>query len=386
MHDINLVISSLRGGGAERAAVELCNGWVEQGLSVLLTTLSSGEDDDYQLDSAVKRIPLEVESESVTALSGLLTNVNRIRSLRKVLRSMPAKHVIGFSSTSNILVILASMGLKQKKLDSKGQAHKAYAQHVVVSERNYPPRSMRSQLWQQLRRHLYRFADDVVVQTQAGAEWLHNNTSAKKITVIPNSINLPISSGLPIIKTSDLVPDDKCLMFAVGNMHRQKGFDLLIDAAMRSNLRSSDWLLVIAGAGDASWLQDLIKERGLDDHVVVAGRVGNIADWYDRADVFVLSSRYEGFPNVLLEAMASGCAVVSFDCMTGPADIIEHETNGLLVQAENSKALAESMNEVMSNEQLRKKMGINAALVTQQFSTDRLFANWSEVLAKDGLR
>lgn len=368
MHDINLVISSLRGGGAERSAVQLCNGWSQQGLSVVLTTLS-GDDDGYALTGKVERQVLNLDFESTNPISGVFANIKRVCILRRALKAKHAKLVIGFSSTSNILVILASVGIGNK---------------VIVAERNYPPNSMRSSIWRHLRKYLYRYADRVVVQTQDGADWLRVKTLSKTITVIPNSVSLPIPSGQPVISPKKFVSENEQLLLAVGNIHHQKGFDLLVDALNKTAIVSSNWVLVIVGAGDSRVLEDKIKTSGLGENVRIAGRVGNIGDWYQRADAFVLSSRYEGFPNVLLEAMASGCAVVSFDCMTGPADIIQHENNGLLVPPQNVVALGAALSRIMEDECLREQLSTNARSVTDTFSNEKLFANWSLLISSTG--
>ena len=369
MNDINLIISSLRGGGAERAAVLLCNEWAEQGLKVALITLSGGADDDYRLSAKVDRLALELESVSSGALSGAITNINRVRCLRRALKNLPALNCIGFSSTSNILLILASANMRS---------------NIIVAERNYPLVSMRGRLWTTLRKHLYRFADHVVVQTQAGAQWLDTHTSTKHISVIPNAIRLPIPITEPVRDVASVVPPEKRLLLAVGNIHPQKGFDLLVEALKQTRINSNDWIVVIAGAGDTEDLQQRISQAGLSEHVQVVGRVGNIGDWFDRTDAFVLSSRYEGFPNVLLEAMSSGCAVVSFDCLTGPSEIIQHEENGLLVPAEDARSMAIEIDRVMQDETLRARLGSNARRVEEVFSVENHLRLWASLLNTPG--
>jgi len=215
MMEIVLVISSLRGGGAERSAVLLCNSWAESGKSVCLITLSGSSDDDYVLNSNVKRIALDLESESTGLVSGVKANIKRLSLLRNTLKACNAKNIVGFSGTSNILLILCSLGLRA---------------HVVVAERNYPPHSMRGKLWPLLRKYLYRFANCVVVQSDISKKWILSNTHAKNVSVIHNAIKWPIPAASPRLEISKIVSESDKLLLAVGNIHKQKGFDLLLKA------------------------------------------------------------------------------------------------------------------------------------------------------------
>ena len=364
MNDINFLISSLRGGGAERIAVQLCNSWSGAGKQVMLISFSGASDDDYTLNSSVARHAMDQEAQSGSPISGLINNFRRVFELRKILKQQPAKVVVGFSGTSNISLILASIGLPHK---------------VVVAERNYPLYSMRPGLWQRLRKYLYRFADCVVVQSNTSANWIMSNTNAKKTAVIPNAIVWPLVEGEPTVPVTQHVQPHQKLLLAVGNIHRQKGFDLLLQAAQQPLQANPDWQLVIAGAGGHSELATQAEHLAITKQVSFIGKVGNIGHWYERADAFVMSSRYEGFPNALLEAMASACAVVSFDCLTGPSEMIEHGKNGLLVEAENVNALCEQLNTLMRNEALRSELGQTAALVQTTFSLENILQRWSDM-------
>ena len=138
-------------------------------------------------------------------------------------------------------------------------------------------------------------------------------------------------------------PDSVCrpgrkVLLAVGRLEVEKGFDWLIDAFSALATKYPEWDLVILGEGSLrATLEKQVQTSGLARRVFLPGRVGNVGDWYERANLYVMSSRFEGFGNTLGEAMAYGLPAVSFDCETGPRNIIRHETDGLLVPLETRK-------------------------------------------------
>jgi glycosyltransferase involved in cell wall biosynthesis len=162
----------------------------------------------------------------------------------------------------------------------------------------------------------------------------------------------------------------------------QKGFDLLIAAFAACVDRFPGWELVIVGEGPArAELQAQIDMLGLRERVLLAGRAGNIGDWYQRAQVYILSSRYEGMPNALLEAMCHGLPVIGVDCETGPREIIRHGADGWLVPPNDAGALAEGIATLMADEALRQRLGAGALGVRHRYSLAAVAAEWASFLA-----
>src|SRR5699024_4469850 len=141
-------------------------------------------------------------------------------------------------------------------------------------------------------------------------------------------------------------------LLAVGRLHPVKGFDQLIEAFDSIAHFFPDWDLVILGEGpERTALEEQIHRTGLGERITLPGRVGNIGQWYDASDIYVLSSRTESLSNTLLEAMASGLAVVACDCETGPREIIRDTIDGALVQpAGDPEALAAYLSDLMAHE------------------------------------
>lgn len=129
-------------------------------------------------------------------------------------------------------------------------------------------------------------------------------------------------------------------------------------------------------------LEALVKHLGLSHCVKLPGRAGNVTDWYQKADLYVMSSLFEGFPNTLVEAMAHGCPVISFDCDTGPRDIIRHEIDGLLVPVGNIPALTASLDQLITDADLRTQYSIRAVEAQNRFSLKQILSLWDRLLRK----
>lgn len=170
-------------------------------------------------------------------------------------------------------------------------------------------------------------------------------------------------------------------MLGVGRLHEQKGFADLISAFVKALGDRQDWDLFLVGEGELRpELERLARESGAGDRIHLPGRTGDIAPWYSRADLFVLSSLTEGFPNVLLEAMASGTAVISTNCDFGPADIIRDGVDGCLVPVGDVDALAACVRALADDPSKRVRLGLRAAEVLARFDVSVITATWEHML------
>ena len=176
--------------------------------------------------------------------------------------------------------------------------------------------------------------------------------------------------------------DTKKRVIAVGRLDYQKGFDRLIEAwrLIQQREEFQDWQLDIFGQGEwKEMLQDRVRQYGLQDTLHINEPTKNIGEEYANSSLLVMSSNYEGFPMVMIEGMACGLPVVSFDFKCGPKDIIQHEQNGLLVKNGDIPGMAEAMMKVMGDEALRKRMSEEAKKVTETYSEEKVMKQWVEL-------
>lgn len=191
------------------------------------------------------------------------------------------------------------------------------------------------------------------------------------LTVIPNPIT--IEQGIVSDCSSKQV-------IAVGRYTYQKGFDFLISAWKIVHEKHPDWTLYIYGGGKKEELQPLVEKYGLGNTLKLNGPVSPIREKYQKSSIFVLSSRFEGLPLVLMEAMSTGLPPVSFACPCGPKDIIHDGEDGILCENGNIQQLAAGICRLIEDEQLRKEMGRKAAQNIQRFSLENIMTQWDDLL------
>lgn len=165
----------------------------------------------------------------------------------------------------------------------------------------------------------------------------------------------------------------------MGRLHKQKNFDLLIKAYSNTKV-SNDVKLLIVGEGlERDNLELLIKELDLENKVFLVGQKDNIKDYYLQSELFILSSKYEGFPNVLVEALSNECVCISTDCPTGPSEIIKNNENGLLITNENVEEMTKAIDRLYFDENLKKIFSNNAKKSISHLNIKKIAKDWIEV-------
>lgn len=361
-----ICIHCMSSGGAERVTANLANYWATKGWDITIVTLTQQNLDFYELLPSVKRISLELAGDPGNSLVGLWQNISRIVALRRVLKEVKPDIALGMMTAVNVVLAFAALGLPKLR--------------TIGAEHNHPPQKPLGFLWETLRSNTYGLLDAVTALASEGESWIKSNTNAKRIFVIPNAVTWPLPEHEPKISPSSFHQPERQLLLAVGRLHNQKGFDWLIEAFSNLTHKHPNWDLVILGEGSLrSALERQVKESGLEKRIFLPGRVGNLSDWYKSADIYVMSSRYEGFGNTLVEAMAHGLAVLSFDCDTGPRDIIRHEVDGLLVPPKDIAALTATLDKMMGNDALRSQLAERAIDARERFSMEKITKQWEHL-------
>lgn len=357
-----IVIHSLQCGGAERVTANLANYWADKGWQVTVATLTATGQEFYQLNPAVRHIGLDMADESSGAFAAVVNNLRRVFAIRRAIRQVRPDVALAMMSTACILLGLAGTGIRGVK--------------TIGSERVHPPHAPLSSAWRTLRTWLYGLLDAIVAQSPESAMWLHLHTRARHIAVIPNAAQWPLPDQAPHL-LPPVWPVNQRILLAVGRLCSQKGFDLLIVAFHRLTGEFPNWKLVILGEGpDRDALQAQICKLDLSERVNLPGQSGSMGRWYAAADLYVMTSLFEGFPNTLVEAMAHGLPVVSFDCDSGPRDIVRNEVDGLLIPAGDSSALVAALRRLMGNESLRREFARSGVDVRTRFSVNLIAGKW----------
>ena len=356
---VMFVISSLDGGGAARVIVDLADFLARQGLEVAITTLEGHQADFYPVPPSVARVRLDIMWESRGLLARLRSTLQRLRIIRQALQQADPDIVVSFIDMTNIRVLLALAGTQIP---------------VVVCERSDPRHHPLGIMWRVLRLVIYRLASRIVVQTEGVATWARRRFSAQRVVTIPNAVRPP---GLMKPAPRPRGMPGQRVIIGMGRLVQQKGFDRLILAFSSSGLASKGWSLAILGDGNLRpQLEALVEKEGLANRVYFPGTQRIPEEWLLNADIFVLSSHYEGFPNVLLEAMQCGVATLAFNCDSGPGEIIRHGVDGWLVRPNDVVALGNALCLLAEHTILRKSLSAQATAVLRRFSCEAVYSQW----------
>lgn len=376
MSRVLVYIDSLKAGGAERVALQFALWLQEAGHQPLLLTRRPSRDDFYPVPAALERWIEPSEPRWLRHL-GWAGFPLRLLRLRRLVQQAEPDLLLALTTLPAVKVLLATLGLGLP---------------VVVSERNYPPAKPPPLPWRCLRRLTYPRAALHLVQTEQIARWLEQQRLARCTSVLANAVSWPLPAFAPELLPAAWLEPEQRLLLAVGTKAHQKGFDWLVQAFAALVERHPEWRLVILGLtpdayrGEdqcAALMGGLPPRHPARSRILFPGRAGNVADWYGRADLFVLSSRYEGFPNVLLEAMASGLACLAIDCPTGPSDLIADGENGRLLPLHSSDPvgdLAAGLDCLMGEPQMRARLGQAARAVRERFSPNQQRQRFLELL------
>lgn len=357
-----LVISSLAMGGAERVITHLATGWANLGIDVHLITLANHDSDFYTLPSSVHRICLNHMKDSNTPVQAVHNNINRIKALRKQFKLLKPQAVVSFMDATNVLVVLANMGL--------GIA-------TIISERTNPGKYQRhlGLIWDKLRRATYPKATAVVAVSKETANQLAEMIPQGLVEVIPNPVFCYDHEDV-----SALGSETRTLV-SMGRLVSIKNFDLLIKAFAKCLVLYPEWRLLIMGEGpQRKKLESLIKDLDLVENIQLLGAVKEPAKILAKSDIFSLCSSFEGFSNSLVEAMACGLPVVCTREAGG--EIVKNGEQGYLVSEGHLDELTDALIYLMNNQTVREQMGRSAQQSAKTYFLPDVLNQWNQLLTQ----
>ncbi len=364
---ITLVTNAYGCGGSERVVALWCQGFVDRGHQVTVVNMARHENMGFfPIPPQVGVISLDMMQTSQNLAQAVVATVKRFIKMRKtILRSKPDR-VITLYPQLNVLTIAALTGTGIP---------------VYVTEHNDPKLCANGEIWETLRPWVYPRAAKVVSVSQ-GVDRAFARIPLHKRVVIYNPVVPQIPNGaLPAMPGAD--PNRRWIV-SMGRLCPQKGYDLLIPAFAKIADRHPDWQLVILGEGaDRADLEQLRDDLGMHDRICFPGVIQNVAAVLHKADLFVMSSRFEGFPMAHCEAMSSGLPMVVTDCDSGPREIVRHQMDGLLVKPNSSEALATGLDTLMADPVLRQQFANRAPDILDRFGMERVMEDWTQVMKLD---
>jgi glycosyltransferase involved in cell wall biosynthesis len=280
----------------------------------------------------------------------------RIPTFRRVIRETRPDIVISFMHRTNVLVLMAAISLDIP---------------VIVSEHTDPRLYSPGFPYNYLRSCLYRKAMAVVALSKKQAEWFKPMSS--RVVVMPNPVRAcKGNQNFQAKRTFTAV--------GAGRLSFEKGFDLLLTAFAKVYKEYPEWNLIIYGEGPKRpALERQIHELKLSGRVQLPGLTTNLTANLRTAGYFVLSSRREGLPNVLIEALACGCPVVATNCTDSISKIVQHKWNGLLIPSEDTYSLASALRQIMEDAELRRILEANGPVSVSRFDIDSIVDDWEKL-------
>jgi GalNAc-alpha-(1->4)-GalNAc-alpha-(1->3)-diNAcBac-PP-undecaprenol alpha-1,4-N-acetyl-D-galactosaminyltransferase len=355
---ILLFIHSMNGGGSERQMSYLANELANR-YRVRLVTLDSMKSASYFINPRVECIGLGLTGSSTGTLSAIFSNRKRIRALRDQIQDWNANAVVSFCDSNNILALLAT----PKKVP------------VVISERSDPRKQPLSRFWEFLRRRTYPKCSLCVAQTKEvcdyfqETQWVPHN----RLRIIP-------SAFVPPILVQDQIDRERArrspkVLIFVGRLSKEKGIDRLLQAWANLKYHHTDWRLRIVGDGaERSALQQTSDQLGIASTVEWALWSKDVWAELCAANAYCLVSRYEGFPQSLLEAMATGLAVAVTDCSPAIRETITDLDNGIVISDDTQ--MVDCLDRLLSSQELRQSLGSRARERAKDFQWNQIASKW----------
>lgn len=343
-------------GGTERVAIIIMNELNKRDeFNVSVVSLVEKEKEPFfELDKSIPRYTIyDHVVRGITHIGGI---INRTR---KVVKEHDIDVLIDIDGILEMYTIPVKWisGVKVVSWE-----HYNFYQHPFVPYRKYT------------RKMAARWADAIVTLTEEDKGYYTSNLNVRcPIQCIYNPVMWKEHTG-------EYDSDSKIILSA-GRLTYQKGFDILVDVADLFLKKYPDWKWIVLGEGeDRQMLEEKTKEKGLEEQLLFPGNVNNIDEYYAKAAMFVMTSRFEGLPMTLLETKPFKLPIVSFDCKTGPKELIQEGINGYLVEENDIQEMSNAICKLIESKETRVKFSENAQLDMEKFELDKIINSWVNIL------
>lgn len=344
-------VGTLGNGGAERVISILSSQMAERGMDVEVLT--------YYDRPVFYKVNPKVKITAVEKCTGKSSKIANLLWIRKYFKEN-AKIVISFLAPFNIMALVAKLGTGVP---------------MIVADRNDPTKVPTNTVVRKLRDYLYMFADGIVLQTEKNKAYF-NRIVRKKAVVIYNPVDIKEYTGAAL-KT----PKAKTVVSA-GRLMKQKNQKMMIDAFSAVLKKYPDYQLIIYGEGPYREELELhVQQLGISEKVILPGSTTQLYNKIKSAEIFLLSSDYEGMPNALIEAMCMGIPVISTK-VSGATDLIFHGENGLLVEVGDISGFTAAIETMIADGDKRYEMAVEAVKLSEKLLPERILEQWQEIIRR----
>lgn len=345
-------IGSLEKGGAERVVANLSNYLIKDNEITIITTLKKKV--EYKLDKKIKIEELERKCDNYSNI--FIKNFRRLKRMKNIIKKDNPEMIVSFLPEPCFRILFLKLFNRKLK--------------VIISVRNDPKIEYKSITRKILMKCLYPLADGIVFQTKEAKEFF-NKKIQKKSVIIPNPI------GEKFLNTH-IEEKKKNIIINVGRLEKQKNQEMLIRAFANISQDIPNYILEIYGDGTLrNDLSNIISSLNMNTKIFLKGNVNDIENKMNEADIFVLSSKYEGMPNSLMEAMSMGMTCISTDCPCGgPRFLIKNFKNGILIEEGKQKELEEILKKIIKDNKLKQQIKKNAINIRQILNPNLINEKW----------
>jgi len=355
---IIFIIPDLEIGGAQNVLVYLANNLAEKGFNIEILVFKNFNKKNYNLFKSIKVKSLSIYGSSKNIFQKIISNINRLLKLRIEIRRIQPNIIISFLTTANILALISTIGLKRR---------------IIVNERNDLIKKKLNYSWKILRIIFYRYANRIIINLpNARKNFFFTNLNKTIFIPNPNTFNF----------SKKRIKKEKIIL-TVARLTHQKNIEILIKSFSKSIALQKKWKLMIIGEGEnKKELYRLVKELNLFKFVVFKKKIKKLDTWYKKASIFVLPSRYEGMPNVIIEALQCKTVIIGSN-IAGIKFFIKNKSNGILFNNNDENSLVKMINLLVSNPKLRSKLaqnGINS--INKYIKNNNFLSIWENQVNK----